>query len=281
MISISFSQELLFLIINENLQVFGTAVNWRYSVVAKLASSASTALSDSATSLPSTVRINASTIDWAAFAQAWRMSYKKFTRSYPHSPIAAKDGETPFKMVDQHHYESLVELLEANGMSGLWSEKELLEISRVWHFLAPWPDSSRGLDGLKSLGIQTCTLSNGNVSLLKDMADFAHLHWIQIFSSEHFGAYKPSPVVYKGAVEELGLEVEEVAMVAAHLGDLKAAKACGLKTVYVERPMEEDFNAEQIEAAKREGWVDVWVSLEDGEEDKRGFLELVRRLAIL
>ena len=220
-------------------------------------------------------------IDWAAFAQAWRNTYKNFTRNYPPSPATAKDGGTPFRTVDQHHYDSLVELLEAYGVSGLWSENEVREISRVWHFLAPWPDSSIGLDGLNNLGIQTCTLSNGNVSLLQDMAAHAQLHWTHIFSSEHFGAYKPSPTVYKGAVEKLGLRVEEVAMVAAHLADLKAAKGCGLKTIYTERPMEEDFDVEQIEAAKREGWVDIWVSIEDGEDGKRGFLELVRRLEIM
>ena len=224
------------------------------------------------------MRINASTIDWPGFAQAWRNTYKNFTLNYPPTPATVQNGGPRFKTVDQHHYDSLVQLLEANGISGLWPEEEVLEINRVWHFLTPWPDSSTGLDELNSLGIQTGTLSNGNVSLLIDLADHAQLHWTHILSSEHFGAYKPSSTVYKGAVGKLGLKVEEVAMVAAHLGDLKAAKACGLKTIYIERPMEEDYDADQVEAAKREGRVDMWVSLDDGADGKRGFLELVKRL---
>jgi 2-haloacid dehalogenase len=54
-------------------------------------------------------------------------------------------------------------------------------------------------------------------------------------SSEHFKAYKPSPLVYNGAAERLGLKTSECALVAAHLGDLKAARGCGYRTVYLER----------------------------------------------
>ena len=132
---------------------------------------------------------------------------------------------------------------------------------------------------LNERGLQACTLSNGNVALLEDMARFAHLPWHRIFSSEHFGVYKPAPEVYRGAVKELGVEAGECAMVAAHLADLKAARGCGLRTIYVERAQEEAWSAEEIEKAKREGWVDIWVGLEDGDEGGRGFLEVARRLA--
>lgn len=67
-------------------------------------------------------------------------------------------------------------------------------------------------------------------------------------------------------------------MVAAHLGDLIAAKECGLKTIYVEREMEEDLQADEISTAMQEGWVDMWVGLQDGEDGNRGFLEVSKRL---
>ncbi|MCJ1248782.1 hypothetical protein MMC30_006001 [Trapelia coarctata] len=258
--------------------VFGTTVNWRLTVTETLRTRASETLSSPTSSLPSTTRLRASTTDWPAFAQAWRDTYTHFTRNYPASSTDPGESNVPFKTVDQHHHDSLIALLEEHELECLWSADEISEISRIWHFLIPWPDTSRGLRGLNDLGIQTCSLSNGNVSLLEDMAKFAHLPWTHIFSSEHFGAYKPSPKVYSGAVKKLGLREEECAMVAAHLADLKAAHDCGLKTIYVEREREESWPIDEIEAAKKEGWVDLWVALDEG-EGKGGFLAVVRKLA--
>ncbi|MCJ1484009.1 hypothetical protein MMC06_004177 [Schaereria dolodes] len=259
--------------------VFGTTVDWRLSVATTLSDYAHAALSSATSSLPSVTRLNADVIDWAAFAQAWRNTFKTFIANYPNSSTTDERRSRPFKTVDQHHHESLIDLLHENGLESLWSAEEVLEISRAWHVLKPWPDSSAGITQLNSQGLQTCTLSNGNISLLSDIAKHAELPWMHIFSSEHFRAYKPSPEVYIGAVQKLGLKVEECAMVAAHLGDLRAARDCGLKTIYVEREEEEDYSIEEIEKARSEGWVNIWIGLHDGKEGERGFLAVARRLA--
>ncbi|MCJ1477864.1 hypothetical protein MMC13_006537 [Lambiella insularis] len=255
---------------DEHKDVFGTVVDWRLTVTESLKIRASAALSSPTNSLPSATRLRASNCDWPAFAQRWRDAYMHFTRS--HQP-----GEN-FKSIDDHHLESLVTLLAEYRLQELWTADEVAEISRIWHFLLPWPDSSRGLEMLNEMGIQTCTLSNGNVSLLTDMAAFAHLPWTRILSSEHFGMYKPAPEVYRGAVQKLGLEPGDCAMVAAHLADLKAASGCGLKTIYVERKQEEAWSQSEVLDAKSEGWVSLWVGLEDGDDEKGGFLEVARRL---
>ena len=165
--------------------------------------------------------------------------------------------------MDQHHHGSLKQLINENYLEALWDDEEVLEISRIWHSLEPWPDSSRGLEELNRMGFQTCTLSNGNVSLLEDLATHARLPFTYLFSAEHFGAYKPSPRTYLGAAEKLGLQPEECAMVTAHLRDLAAARECGLQTIYVQREGEEAWALEDVRAAKREGWVDMWVGLEE------------------
>jgi 2-haloacid dehalogenase len=82
------------------------------------------------------------------------------------------------------------------------------------------------------------TLSNGNVSLLVDMAKHAGLPWDTVFSAELFHHYKPDPETYLGAVELLSCKPSQVMMVAAHPFDLKAAQSCGLKAGYVPRPLE-------------------------------------------
>ena len=114
-------------------------------------------------------------------------------------------------------------------------------------------------------------MSNGNLSLLEDMAAHAKMEFTHLFSAEMFKSYKPSPKVYLGAAEKMGLKPAECCMVAAHLGDLKAAKSNGFRTVYVERPQEE-----RDPELGDEDFVDVWVK--EGEE---GFLTAAERLGVL
>lgn len=254
--------------------VFGTVVDWRTTITTTLQTRAAHALSSPTSSLASVVRLRASDLtqaDWSLFAQQWRTSYLVFTQT--HDP-----GSAP-KTVDQHHHSSLIDLLREWQLEGLWLDDEVLEISRAWHFLDPWPDSAKGLAELNKLGYVTCTLSNGNHELLRDLASHGSLPWRHVFCSTDFGAFKPDPRVYEGAVEKLGLRVGECAMVATHLGDLDAARRCGLRTVYVEREGEEGWSEERVEGARREGWVDIWVRLEETDSGG-GVLEVARRLKV-
>ena len=82
------------------------------------------------------------------------------------------------------------------------------------------------------------TLSNGNVSLLTNMAKRAGLPWDCVISAELFHHYKPDPEAYLGTAELLDVKPGELMLVAAHPGDLRAADAAGLMTAYVDRPLE-------------------------------------------
>jgi 2-haloacid dehalogenase len=189
--------------------VFGTVVDWRSSVAAE-------------------VRALGWPVDPAAFADAWRAGYVPAMQ-------AVRDGHLPWMHIDALHRRILDALLAERGLAP--PEAEVAELNRVWHRLAPWPDSVAGLQRLKQR-FPVCTQSNGNVSLLLDMARHAGLPWDTIFSAELFGHYKPDPEVYLGAARLLDLPPEQVLMVAAHPSDLRAAAACGLKTAYVPRPLE-------------------------------------------
>lgn len=179
--------------------------------------------------------------------------------------------------MDDHHLDSLRALLRQHGISALWPDEQVVQISRIWHHLDGWPDSSRGLAALRNQGVIICTLSNGNVELLADMAAHADLPWTHLFSAEKFGAYKPHPSVYTSACKELGLAPGRCAMVAAHLADLEAAKDCGLQTIYIERAQEETWPVGKIEGAKSKGWVDMWVGIRD-DSVGGGILEVARNL---
>jgi 2-haloacid dehalogenase len=113
------------------------------------------------------------------------------------------------------------------------------------------------------------------MSLLSDLRDFSTIPFTTILSAEMFNSYKPSPKVYLGAVEKLGLQPSQCAMVAAHLNDLEAAKQHGLQTIYVERPQEEDWDEAKVEQVKKDGWVDLWVT---GEE--KGFIAVAQKLGV-
>ncbi|TQV90353.1 hypothetical protein V2A60_004272 [Cordyceps javanica] len=265
--------------------VFGTTVDWRTSVIdelklrihRKLSTDGEAPGAPSAELRERLEYLNANyagqeaeSDNWMArFADAWRSSYWLFVRSQARAGV--QDAAT-FKTTDEHLYESLVDILEEWQLEDLFSESELKSLSLVWHRLTPWPDTVEGLKTLAAppLGLQTATLSNGSTGLLRDLNDFGDLGFQHLFCAESLRAYKPAPETYLGAARELGLRPEEVAMVAAHMADLEAARNVGLRTVYVERRREEEWHADKLAEAKT--WVDLWIK-----EDEGGFVALAKR----
>ena len=254
--------------------VFGTVVNWRATVTSALRSAAHAALNDASSSIPSSARAAAADVDWAQFAQAWREAYYAFTQGYDADAHGGK-----FVTIDEFFRRSLGELCGRFGVEGLWSAGELDGLTAVWHRLEPWGDSAKGIGRLSGPGgLEVATLSNGNTGLLTDLAAFGGLKYTKILSAQDFQAYKPSPKVYLGAAEKLGLRPEQCGMVAAHLGDLKAARACGMRTIYIERESEEAWDVERVKAAKDEGWVDLWIGL--GQEGLIAVAEHLDKLTV-
>ena len=194
--------------------VFGTVVDWRSSVIAE------------GERLGKAKRVS---VDWAAFADAWRAGYGP-------SMNRVRKGELPWTKLDVLHRMTLDDLLGRFKIEGL-SEEEKRRFNRVWHRLDPWPDSVEGLGRLRTRFVLT-PLSNGNVSLLTNMAKHARLPWDCILSAELVRHYKPDPATYLMVSQLFDLEPAQVMMVAAHVGDLEAAKKLGLRTAYVHRPLE-------------------------------------------
>ncbi len=193
--------------------VFGTVVDWRSSVARELAAfGARHGISD----------------DWSAFADDWRAGY-----------VPAMDrvrrGELPWTRIDDLHRGRLVELLDDRRIDV--ADAEIDDLNRAWHRLDPWPDAVAGLTRLKKRFVIT-TLSNGNVSLLTNMAKYAGLPWDCVLSAEIFRHYKPDPETYRGCAEILDVAPDELMMVAAHPSDLRAARDAGLRTGFVFRPAE-------------------------------------------
>lgn len=190
--------------------IFGTVVDWHGSIVREMA------------------QLHPQ-VDGDAFARAWRAGYK---------PAMARvaSGELGWTLIDDLHRMVLDRILPEFGLDHL-DEAARRHLNRVWHRLAPWPDAVEGLHRLKRRYLLT-TLSNGNIGLLTRMAKRAGLPWDCVLSAEVFRAYKPDPATYLGVARVFDVPPERVMLVAAHHDDLAGARACGLRTAYIERPLE-------------------------------------------
>lgn len=169
-------------------------------------------------------------VDWAQFADAWRGRYRP-------SMDRVMRGEIPWTNLDSLHRLSLDELLTEFKIHDRFTEDEKDHLNRVWHRLQPWSDAIPGLTHLRKRFV-LATLSNGNMSMLVNMAKYSALPWDCILSAELARAYKPDPRAYQMAINLLGLESHEVMMVAAHQEDLRAAQSQGMQAAFVPRPLE-------------------------------------------
>ena len=212
--------------------VFGTVVDWRSSLIAELRT------------LANQKQLSA---DWEKFADEWRNGYAP-------AMDQVRSGKLPWRTIDQLHRTILDDLLARFQIAHL-NEAEKDHLNRAWHRLNPWPDSVAGLTRLKRKFIIT-SLSNGNVSLLVNMAKHAGLPWDTVLSAELSGHYKPDREAYLKAVQLLDLRPDQVLMVAAHKADLEGARRAGLRTAFITRPLEKG-PAVKLDLS-REAWMDVY-----------------------
>ena len=194
--------------------VFGTVVDWRNSIAREVTTS------------PPLKELK---IDGFKFADAWRALYQP-------SMEKVRQGDIGWVNLDALHRINLNHLIDEFNLETL-QERDLVHLNKVWHRLDPWPDSVAGMHRLKTNFI-LASLSNGNVSLILNMARRAGIPWDMILGAEIAGHYKPEPEAYRKSVELLGLAPSQAMMVAAHNGDLVAASDVGLRTAFIRRPKE-------------------------------------------
>jgi 2-haloacid dehalogenase len=194
--------------------VFGTVVDWRTSI---------------ARESELILKPKGYALDWLAFADAWRDQYQPAMEE-------VRTGVIPFSKLDVLHRRNLERILPRFNVSGL-DEATLRHFNKAWHRLDGWPDSAPGLQRLHKKFL-IAPVSNGNISLMANVARRNDFPWDAILGSEIAGDYKPKPRVYLRAAEAFDCEPHECMMVAAHSNDLAAAAATGLKTGHIARPNE-------------------------------------------
>ena len=194
--------------------VFGTLVDWRTSI---------------ARESEQVLKPLGVTADWLAFADAWRGEYQG-------AMDQVRDGHIPFCKLDILHRRNLDRIMPRFNISGI-AENALQYLNLAWHRLDAWRDVAPGMSRLRRRHL-LAPCSNGNISLMVDLARRNGIHWDAILGSEIAGDYKPKPRVYLASCAAFDLEPGECMMVAAHSKDLQHAAACGLRTAHIARPNE-------------------------------------------
>jgi 2-haloacid dehalogenase len=194
--------------------VFGTLVDWRSSI---------------AREAEAVLKAKGVSLDYLAFADAWRGEYQGAMEE-------VRAGRIGFCKLDILHRRNLELTLKRFDVGNL-TEDERRNLNLAWHRLDAWPDVATGLTRLKR-GYVIAPVSNGNISLMVDLARRNELPWDVILGAEIAGDYKPKPRVYLAAAEALDLKPGACMMVAAHSSDLAAAAALGLRTAHIARPSE-------------------------------------------
>jgi len=206
--------------------VFGTLVDWRSGV------------SREARTILAPLGV---AIDWLAFADAWRDQYQP-------AMDEVRSGRLPFSKLDLLHRRNLDTVLKAFGLERI-DDAARTELNLAWHRLDAWPDVAPGLLQLRErFRIAPC--SNGNISLMVDLARRNAFPWDAIVGAEIARDYKPKPAVYLAAAAAFDCAPGEAMMVAAHSSDLAAAATAGLRTAFIARPEERPGHSESKPALK-------------------------------
>jgi 2-haloacid dehalogenase len=221
--------------------VFGTVVDWR-SGVARAAA-------------PFLARHGIGA-EPHAFADAWRARYQPAMET-------VRSGARPWTRLEVLNRENLDAVLAQYGVApGAIPAAELDELNRAWERLDPWTEAVEGLTRLKRR-FAIAPVSNGSIGGMLRLARFGGLPWDALLGAEIAHDYKPKPAVYLASIAAAGCTPQQAAMVAAHNQDLAAARALGLKTIFVRRPHEHcprqttDLHAEQDWDVVADGLLEV------------------------
>jgi 2-haloacid dehalogenase len=191
--------------------VFGTLVDWRSGV---------------ARDLRLQLRLGVEEAD--ALADAWRDEYQPAME-------AVRAGRIDFCKLDALHRRNLDLVLDRFGHDA--DEATRRRLNLAWHRLDAWPDVTPALHKLRERFL-LAPCSNGNISLMADLARRNDWHWDAILGAEIARDYKPKAEVYLAACAAFDCAPHEVLMVAAHSSDLEAAARAGLRTAHIARPNE-------------------------------------------
>jgi putative hydrolase of the HAD superfamily len=113
-----------------------------------------------------------------------------------------------------------------------------------------YDDALPALDDLRSRGLKIGLVSNGT----RDLAAFVEHHRLQVdtaVSSRIHGKVKPDPSIFRAALDRLGVEPSDAAMVGDHVeDDIGGARSIGMEALLLDR---DDRHPERDDRIRRLG----------------------------
>jgi 2-haloacid dehalogenase len=182
-------------------------------------------------------RENGQAVDSDRFAQTWRSEMFKI-----HTQV--RQGNLPWINSDDMHLRALEKMIADFPLLDHIDRPSL--VASTWHHLNVFDGAPESIDRLRTR-YTVVVLTVLNWKSIVSSSKAAGVQWDGILSCEFLGYYKPSLQAYRTAARLLELKPSEAMMVAAHEGDLAAARSAGLHTAFVNVP-EADHMAEGFEA---------------------------------
>ena len=99
------------------------------------------------------------------------------------------------------------------------------------------PDVVPSLERLRDAGFRLATLTNSAPTMVSDQISNAGIsdYFEQLISVDEVRAFKPAPEPYRMAASKLGVDVEQVRLIAAHDWDVFGALRSGCRAAFIAR----------------------------------------------
>jgi 2-haloacid dehalogenase len=139
-------------------------------------------------------------------------------------------------------YRDFRELTEAGlrfacaALGAALSAEAAADLMEAYHRLAAYPEVPGALERL-GRRLPLAILSNGTPEMLARVTAHAGLQtrFQHVLSVDELGIYKPSPRVYRLAVERLGVPADRIGFVSSNAWDVAGAKSFGLRVFWLNR----------------------------------------------
>lgn len=118
------------------------------------------------------------------------------------------------------------------------SEEDRQSILTTVPQLPPHPEVRESLDRLRDAGLRLATLTNSTRQVAENQMASSGLgeYFEQVLSADSVQRLKPAPEPYRMAAESLGVETNDIRLVAAHAWDVAGALRAGCAAAFVGRP---------------------------------------------